>query len=122
MPKQLDHGDRLEQQFKRLGTRQPICVGCAESDPFCLELHHVAGRKHHEQLSIVCANCHKKLSAKQLSHPPQSTTPTIAAGQQKMETIGRFLVGLADLLAMIVEALKGFGGWLIVESRSTSAA
>jgi hypothetical protein len=120
MPKKpLDHKDRLERQYKRLGTRQPICVGCAESDPFCLELHHIAGRKHHALLSIVCANCHKKLSAKQLGHIPPLPIAA-SSGQLKMETIGRFLVGVADLLALIVAALKDFGAWLINESRTVA--
>jgi hypothetical protein len=121
MPKKpLDHEDRLEQQYKRLGTRQPICVGCAESNPFCLELHHIAGRKYDGRLSIVCANCHKKLSAAQLGHIPPLPTPRRSDENHKMETFGRFLVGLAVLLTLIVAALKDFGAWLINESRTVA--
>ncbi len=108
-----NHEDRLEQQYRRLGTRQPVCVECAEADPFCLELHHIAGRKHHDDVSIVCRNCHRKLTDQQHDHVPHTT----AEPNGELATIGRYLLGLCDLLAMIVETLRNFGKWLISESQ-----
>ena len=70
-----DDNDRLEKQFRRLGTRNPVCVGCGEADPYCLELHHAAGRKHDDDVVIVCRNCHRKLTAKQRDHVPPEAEP-----------------------------------------------
>ncbi len=109
----LDHEDRLEQQYRRLGTRNPSCVVCGESNPFCLELHHIGREKHHDDVSIVCRNCHRKLTEEQKGHiPPNASEPT---GQ--LATIGHYLHGLCDLLAMILETLRNFAEWLISESQ-----
>ncbi len=108
----LDYEDRLEQQYQRLGTRNPACVTCGESDPFCLELHHPAGREHHDDTFIECANCHRKLSDQQQDHVP----PEQAATTGVMVTIGRYLLGLADMFALLVVTLREFGNWLISES------
>jgi hypothetical protein len=104
-----DREDRLEKQYRRLGTREPLCVGCAESNPFCLELHHLAGQKYHGDLAIVCRNCHRKLTDQQQEHEG-SLSPKPWADSV---TIGRYLLGLADLLLMVVNALRDFGKHLI---------
>lgn len=109
----LDHEDRLEQQYRRLGTRQPSCVGCSESDPFCLELHHIGSKKQHEDLSIICRNCHRKLTDQQHDHvPPMTLEPS-----GELAKIGRYLLGLCDLLAMVVATLRKFGERLLNESK-----
>jgi hypothetical protein len=107
-----DRGDRLEKQYRRLGAREPVCVGCGESNPFCLELHHLAGQKHHGDTGIVCRNCHRKLTDQQHDHVPLSPANPIA----QSVTIGRYLLGLADLLLMIVNALRDFGKQLMGQS------
>jgi hypothetical protein len=104
--------DRLEKQYRRLGTREPICVGCGESNPFCLELHHLAGQKHHGDTGIVCRNCHRKLTDQQHDHAP----PTPSKPITQSATIGRYLLGVADLLLMIVNALRDFGKQLMGEN------
>lgn len=112
MPSPIDRDDRLEKQYRRLGTREPMCVGCAESNPFCLELHHIAGQKHHDDLAIVCRNCHRKITDQQHDHEsPPFTRPTVESAM-----IGRYLLGLADLLLMIVNALRDFGRHLLGQS------
>lgn len=116
--KTLDHTDRLEQQYRRLRTREPVCVSCGESDPFCLELHHLAGRKHHDDVGIVCRNCHRKLTDQQHDHVPA----TVPEADGKLAAIGRYMLGLADLFAMIVNALRQFGSWLMQESRCAKSA
>jgi hypothetical protein len=107
-----DRDDRLEKQYRRLGTREPICVGCAESNPFCLELHHLAGQKYYGDLAIVCRNCHRKLTDQQHDH--ESSSPQNS--NVESVTIGRYLLGLADLLLMIVNALRDFGKHLMGQS------
>src|ERR1700693_545858 len=62
MTKKFDEEDRKQQRLRRLGTQNPRCVVCGESDPAVLDLHHIAGRKHSDDVSIVCANHHRKLS------------------------------------------------------------
>jgi hypothetical protein len=103
-----DREARREQALKRLGTRNPSCVVCNEGDPLCLELHHIGGQKHHEDLAIVCRNCHRKLSDQQRDHPAdtQGQHPTMA-------TIGHYLLGLADLFRLLATSLVQFGTWLI---------
>lgn len=103
-----DREARREQALKRLGTRNPSCVVCSENDPLCLELHHIAGQKHHDDLSIVCRNCHRKLSDQQRDHPVDTPRqhPTMA-------TIGHYLLGLADLFRLLAASLVQFGTWLI---------
>jgi len=109
-----DRDDRLEKQYRRLGTREPICVACGESNPLCLELHHLAGQKHHGDTGIVCRNCHRKLTDHQHDHIP----PSASVVQEQDATIGRYLLGLADLLLMIVNALRKFGKKLVGEAHA----
>jgi hypothetical protein len=105
----LDHNDRLEQQYRRLGRRDPICLSCGEANPFCLELHHLAGQAQHDDAGIVCRNCHRKLSDKQHDHAAGPTSES----EGVLATIGRYLLGLADFLMMIVSTLRQFGTQLI---------
>lgn len=108
----LDSEDRKEQRLRALQTRNPACVICGESDSACLERHHIAGRKHHDDVSIVCRNCHRKLTDRQLDHVlPMATEPS-----GELATIGNYLLGLCDLLAMIVETLRQFGKSLVNKS------
>lgn len=118
MTKRLDDEDRKQQKLRRLGTQIPSCVACGESDAAVLEQHHIAGKKHSDDLSIVCANCHRKLSTKQCDHVPPESGKTVG----QLGNIGHYLFGLADLLAMIVETLRRFAAWLISESRRLATA
>jgi hypothetical protein len=110
--KQLDYEERLERQYRRLGTRNPVCVCCGEKDPFCLELHHIAGRQNHDEVVIVCRNCHRKLTNEQHDRaPPGSGEPT-----EQLAKDGHYLSGLADLFAKITPTLRKVGSRLIEES------
>ena len=112
MTRRKDVEDRRQQRLRRFRTRNPRCAVCGESDPAVLELHHIAGRAHGEELAIVCANHHRKLSDKQLDQ--------VHAGAAKpageLGDIGHFLLGLADLLVLIVEALRRFAARLMKEA------
>jgi hypothetical protein len=111
--KHLDKEDRLEQRYRVLGTHEPICVACAETDPRCLEDHHPAGREHHDDTGVVCRNCHRKASDDQLDHAPRDQAQPMG----QLGVIGRYLLGVCDLLAMLVQTLRKFGHWLINEAR-----
>ena len=102
MTKRVDEEDRKQQRLRRLGTQAPICAACGETHPAVFEQHHIAGRKQSDDVARVCANCHRKLSDKQRDHVPNGSREPVGP----LAGIGHYLLGLADLLAMIVEALR----------------
>ncbi|MGA8709081.1 MAG: hypothetical protein WB646_19070 [Steroidobacteraceae bacterium] len=85
-----------QQRLERLGPN-PQCLFCPESDPGCLEQHHLGGRKFGDDCVIVCRNDHRKLTDKQKEHPSiapeRPTTP--------FECLGRLLLGIADALELL---------------------
>lgn len=108
---------RKQRRLERLGSNAPICGTCGEADDRTLELHHVAGRKHDDATTIICRNCHRKVSDDQKDHP---ACP--ASADQMLHSIGLFLLGLAELLRLAVEKLVEYGNSLIVRAASISAA
>ena len=99
---------RKQNRLEKLGDNKPVCVICGEDNPICLERHHIAGRAYSEDLSIVCRNCHRKLSDNQKDHPKQ-----IGKSPTTLETIGHMLLGLAELFALLGERLRDYGKFLI---------
>ena len=112
-----DSEDRLERRYRKLGTRHPVCVCCGYDDPLSLELHHIAGRKHHDDVAIVCRNCHRRLSDQQLDHPEDNQ-----GGNTKLAAIGHYLVALADLFRMLADRLVQFGKDLIELANGSAIA
>lgn len=105
---------RRQKALERLNTNNPVCVLCGETDWRCLELHHIAAKPFDGTLAIVCRNCHRKLSDMQKDHPePMGPSP------DPFDCIGHFLLGLADLFALLVEKLREFGRDLIIRSGTT---
>ena len=98
---------RLERAYRRLGSRQPSCSACGEDYPHALELHHIGEQAHHHDLSIVCRNCHRKLT------DPQKDRQTVEVDKPTDEIIGRYLYGLADLFRMIADTLTAFARQLL---------
>jgi hypothetical protein len=117
MTKKFDEEDRKQQRLRRLGTQNPRCVVCGESDPAVPDLHHIAGRKHSDDVSVICANHHRKLSDKQRDHWQQPGSEP----QSFLVTVGHYLLGLADLLLMIAKSLAEFGRQLLEGARATTA-
>ena len=113
MSKRKNDRERREQQrLERLGTNNPICPCCGETDSRCFESHHIAGRKYDPTKTPLCLNDHAKVTDDQKDHPEK-----IAGEPHPLERIGRFLLGLADLLALTVKKLREFGTYLIEEAR-----
>lgn len=113
----LNRAIRLERAHERLGTNAPQCIHCGENYAHCLEEHHIAGRAMHDDVVIMCRNCHRKLSDAQKDHPQtQSKSPN------PLEVIGRYLLGLADLFRLIVERLDQFGRTLTELAFADTAA
>ena len=101
--------ERLRKALERLGTDDPKCAHCPETDPLVLQRHHVAARQYGEATIIECANCHARLSDAQKDHPSRldDNLPTT------FERIGHLLLGLADLLRIAASKLDEIGRGLI---------
>lgn len=103
----LDKDEREQRRLRRLGRANPSCACCPETDSRCLELHHIAGQKNDlDTVVTVCRNCHRKLSDEQLDHPPDATPEDV------LKRIAHFLLGFADMLALIVDKLREFAAEL----------
>lgn len=118
MTKRTDKEDRRQQSLRRLGSQNPVCVVCGEADTATLELHHIAGKRYSQDLAIVCANCHRKLSFRQRNRVP----PLNSRSQLDRQDIGYYLIGLADLLELVAVSLRRFGRWLIGERQRSDSA
>jgi hypothetical protein len=95
-----------QRSIHRLGGGHPVCCICGEDDPRTLERHHVAGRVNDDLTVIICGNCHEKQPSSQ-SNAKNPVDPPI------MERVGHLLIGLADFLVGLIEALRRFGESLI---------
>ena len=71
---ELKRERRRQRALERLGMNNPRCVVCGYDDPLALELHHIAGRAHGDELVPVCRNCHRPLSDMQKDHPAAVTS------------------------------------------------
>jgi hypothetical protein len=102
---------RKQRRLEALGTNEPACGLCGETDWRCMELDHVAPQRFDDTTVILCRNCHRKKSDDQKSLPPfdPEADPVLA-------TIGQFLLGLALLFRRIIETLEKFGRELIKHS------
>jgi hypothetical protein len=102
--KEFDHGDRESRRRRaceRLGTDKPSCMLCEQTDPFVIELHHVAGRKYHDEMIPACLNHHaqaSELAKDHLSKIDGCTNP--------LESVGHFLLGLGDLAQIVADELR----------------
>lgn len=99
---------RKQRRLEALGTSDPHCGICGETDWRVMELHHVADHGRDDATVCICRNCHRKVSDDQKDHP--AFNPTV---DPVLDQIGHFLLGLADMLRLIVEKLVAFGLALI---------
>ncbi|MEO6247142.1 MAG: hypothetical protein ABIO85_00980 [Sphingomicrobium sp.] len=111
---QLKWEQRKQRRLEALGSNEPSCCICGEDDWRCMELHHAADFGCDDTTVIACRNCHRKLSDTQKDHP--AFDPNADA---TLHAIGRFLLGLADMLRRILEKLTTFGEQLIERSAPT---
>lgn len=64
-PSPVMRARRMELRRMALGSENPSCFYCGESDIACLELEHPVGREHDSSFTrTVCRNCHRKLEMK----------------------------------------------------------
>jgi hypothetical protein len=86
------------------------------SDWRCIEAHHIAGKAHHDQTTLLCRNCHRKATDDQKDHPAD-----IGGQDVNLAMIGHYLMGLADLFRMIAETLLAFGKHLVATAQADSS-
>ncbi len=104
--------ERREQDYKRLRTRNPVCVLCGyDKHPAALELAHIAPKGFHDDGAALCRNCHREISDGEKDYPYSPET-----NNTKMETIGRYLLALAEWFRGIASTLEGFGQWLLEQA------
>ena len=115
--KELAKETRKLRRCEQLGTNEPHCGMCGLTDWRCIELHHVAGRKCDDLTVLLCGNCHKQMSDDQRDQPLFDPDADVM-----LHTIGRFLLGLADMLRAIVEKLYAFGLALIERASPAPAS
>jgi len=110
--KYQDEETRREQDYHRLRTRNPICVTCGYSDhPSAMELAHIIPRKFDDDAVVLCTNCHRTQSDTEKDY---SYNPT--SDNSQMETIGRYLLSIADLLKLIAAKFEEYGHWLLEQA------
>lgn len=108
---------RKQARLETLGTNEPQCGTCGETDWRTIEQHHVADHKRDEATGLICANCHRKVTDDQRDHPGFNPD-----ADPLLDRIGHFLLGLADLLRLAVEKLVEFGNALIGRAAASSEA
>ncbi len=108
---------RQQNRLETLGTNDPHCAMCGEGDDRTLELHHIGGRKHDDTLSVVCRNCHRKVTDDQKDHPAFNPD-----ADSLLASIGHFLLGLADMLHLIGPKLREFALALLARTIETKGA
>ncbi|WP_293881252.1 hypothetical protein [Sphingomonas sp.] len=106
--KELAQETRKLRRCEQLGTNEPRCGLCGNPDWRCIEQHHVADHDCDDMTVLLCRNCHRQMSDAQRDQPAFDPNADFM-----LHTIGRFLLGLADMLRDIVEKLYAFGLQLI---------
>lgn len=103
---------RREAAYRRLGTRQPVCVACGTSgeEPWNYEFHHVAGRAFDGTVVIVCTPCHRTLSDPTANRPARADPPLL-------ERAGRLFDGLAAFLELLVVTLRRYAAELLAAAQ-----
>ena len=105
-PNPIARAWRLENRRKELGSENPSCFYCGESDIACLELDHpVTVKLDAEFKRVVCRNCHRKLEMKRdLAKLTKNGLHT--TGTSEDENMRSYLQLAAEDQDSIAESLK----------------
>jgi hypothetical protein len=102
---------RKQSRLHKVGTNTPHCAICGNSDWRVIEEHHPDSRKRDKLVVLLCANDHRIVTDDQKDHPPG-----VECCDPLLLSVGNFLLGLADMLAIIIERLYEFGQTLIARA------
>jgi hypothetical protein len=105
---------RKQSRLHKLGTNKPHCAACGNSDWRVIEEHHPASRKRDKLVVLLCANDHRIVTDDQKDHPPG-----VDGCDPFLLSVGNFLLGLADMFAIIIERLYEFGETLIARANES---
>ena len=108
LTRELQIAARKRQKYRALGFANPQCFSCPEDAIECLELDHVAGQKHDDQVWTLCKNCHAKRTLLQHLEPRGGADP-----RNPLEVIGRWLLGISEYFEMLIPNLRRFAEFLI---------
>lgn len=75
----------------------------------CIDKHHIAGKKHHDDVALTCLNCHRKLSDKQRDYP----SIWLEEPKDDLVRLGFYLLGLSDLLSILIGTLRAYAEKLL---------
>jgi len=110
-----DQSERRKQsRLHKLGTNTPHCATCGNSDWRVIEEHHPDSRKRDKLVVLLCANDHRIVTDEQKDHPPG-----VDGCDPFLLSVGNFLLGLADMFAIIIERLYEFGETLIARANES---
>ena len=87
--------------LRRLGVTNVECL-CGETDPLCFDADHIGRRMYDGTVWGRCANCHRKVTARQSSeHPTVGLHPN-----DPFERMGHAFLGMYEYLSFIAERLR----------------
>lgn len=106
---------RKQDRLHKVGTNNPYCAICGNSDWRCIEEHHPDTRKRDNLVVLLCANHHRLVTYDQKDHPKE-----LPGCDEFIASVGKFLLGLADMLAVILERLYEYGEALIARANQSA--
>jgi hypothetical protein len=118
-PNPIGRAYRLEKRRKELGSQNPVCFYCGESDILCLEIEHPVTKELDAEFTrIVCRNCHRKQEAPRdllkltkngLHKAPESkdsqSVRHVMLSANDLDSIADLLTSPAASLPLIADAL-----------------
>ena len=105
-----DYQTRRLARLEKLGQSHPVCVVTGENDPASLELHHITYGRGLDDVEVVSATTHAKLSDRQKDQPPLKGA---VVHDPELNQVGRYLWGLADMVELMVETQLYYGKFLM---------
>lgn len=100
---ELARRGREQKSLDKFLAGSGCCIFCCIFDPFVLEEHHVAGRKHSGVTITVCANHHAILSRMQGSWPKEWLKEGLPIHMRS----ALFLRGISDVFRLMSDELQG---------------
>jgi len=111
-----DREQREHSRKHKIGTNTPRCAACGLDDWRVIEEHHPDTRKRDTLVVLLCANDHRIVTDYQKDHPRER-----AGCDERLARIGKFLLGLADMLRIILDRLYEHGKELIDQANRASS-
>jgi ferredoxin len=82
-----------------------VCAICGEDGQSVLEEHHIYGRNNSDETTLLCKNCHAKITEEQNKISPLSRSKNALPDEQR----GYLLVTVGSLLELMGKYLKNLG-------------